>query len=429
MKTKAVRLYGERDLRLEAFELPALRDDEILARVVSDSICMSSYKAAMQGTAHKRIPADAAQNPVIIGHEFCGELVDVGAKWAGRYKAGDKFVIQPALNYKGSLDAPGYSYRFVGGNATYVIMPNEVMEMNCLLHYNGAAWYMGSLAEPLSCVIGACHASYHTTPGSYEHTMGIRPGGKAAILAGLGPMGLALVDYLIHCDKQPSLLVVTDIDEYRLTRAAEILDFDFARKRGMEIKLINTAQAEASERELRALAPEGYDDVFVFAPVAPVVEQGDRLLARDGCLNFFAGPADSAFSAKLNFYNVHYNAAHLTGTSGGNIDDMLEAVDMIGRGLLNPSILVTHIGGLDAVIGTTLNLPHIPGGKKLIYTHISLPLTAIANFAQAGQTDPLFARLAEITSKTQGLWNPEAEEYLLANAASIDTAGTGKAVE
>ena len=38
MKTKAVRLYGEKDLRLEEFELPPIREDEILARVISDSI-------------------------------------------------------------------------------------------------------------------------------------------------------------------------------------------------------------------------------------------------------------------------------------------------------------------------------------------------------------------------------------------------------
>ena len=110
MKTKAVRLYGKMDLRTEEFELPAIKDDEILARVISDSICMSSYKAAMQGADHKRVPSDVAENPIIIGHEFCGELVEVGAKWQDTYHVGDKFVIQPALNYKGSLSAPGYSY-------------------------------------------------------------------------------------------------------------------------------------------------------------------------------------------------------------------------------------------------------------------------------------------------------------------------------
>lgn len=100
MKTKAVRIYGKNDLRLEEFELPKIKDDEILAKVISDSICMSSHKAAVQGSDHKRVPKDIAENPVIIGHEFCGEIVEVGAKWADEFKPGEKFGIQPALNYK-----------------------------------------------------------------------------------------------------------------------------------------------------------------------------------------------------------------------------------------------------------------------------------------------------------------------------------------
>jgi L-sorbose 1-phosphate reductase len=87
--------------------------------------------------------------------------------------------------------------------------------------------------------------------------------------------------------------------------------------------------------------------------------------------------------------------------------------------LLNPSILVTHIGGLDAVIDTTLNLPKIPGGKKLIYTGISLPLTAIADFKELGKASPLFAELYRLTEKTNGLWNAQAENYLLSNAKEI----------
>jgi len=49
MKTKAVRLYGKMDLRLEEFELPAIKEDEILVKVSADSLCMSSYKAAKLG--------------------------------------------------------------------------------------------------------------------------------------------------------------------------------------------------------------------------------------------------------------------------------------------------------------------------------------------------------------------------------------------
>ena len=75
MKTKAVRLHGEMDLRLDEFELPKMKEDEILARVVSDSLCVSTYKAAKQGKAHKRVHDDIADNPAVVGHEFCGEIV------------------------------------------------------------------------------------------------------------------------------------------------------------------------------------------------------------------------------------------------------------------------------------------------------------------------------------------------------------------
>ena len=419
MKTTAVRIYGKNDLRMESFELPEIKDSEILARVVSDSICMSSYKAAMQGAEHKRVPDDVAENPTIIGHEFCGELVKIGAKWADRYKAGDKFVIQPSINYKGSLDAPGYSFKYIGGDATYIVIPEEVMIMNCLLPYESDNFFCGSLTEPLSCVIGAFHASYHTERGSYEHKMGIKKGGRMAILAGVGPMGLAAIDYIIHCPLRPSVLIVTDIDDARLSRAEQLLSPEEAMKNGVKLTYINTANIESPDEHLKEIAGGAFDDVFVFAPVASVIETADKMLGADGCLNFFAGPTNTQFSAPFNFYNVHYSSTHIVGTSGGNTDDMIESIEMIKESKLTPAILVTHIGGLDSVVETTLNLPRIPGGKKLIYTGISLPLTAISEFEEKGKNDPLFAKLAEIVAKTNGLWNSEAEKYLLENAKPL----------
>ena len=415
MKTTAVRLYGKEDLRLETFDLPEITENEILARIVSDSICMSSFKAAEQGPAHKRVPDDVAENPIIIGHEFCGEIVQVGAKWQNDFKAGDRFAIQPAINYKGSLAAPGYSYKYIGGDATYIVIPSEVMETGSLLAYNGEGFFHGSLAEPVSCVIGAFHAQYHTTNGCYEHKMGIVEGGKMAILAGVGPMGLGAVDYAIHGPRRPKLLVVTDIDDARLARAATLYTVEDAKANGVELVYLNTGCADAVEKLMALSGNTGYDDVMCFAPVRPVVEQGDKILGRDGCLNFFAGPLDPQFKAEFNFYNVHYASTHIVGTSGGNTDDMREALALMEQGKINPAGMITHVGGIDAVIPTTLNLPNIKGGKKLIYTGINLPLTAIADFAELGKTDPLFAKLAEIVEKSNMLWSIEAEKALLAH--------------
>jgi len=419
MKTTALRIYGKMDLRLESFELPPAGEDGIIAEVICDSLCMSSYKASKQGPDHKRVPDDCDKNPTIIGHEFAGRILEVGDRWKHQFRPGDKFGIQPALMYKGSLDAPGYSFPTVGGDATHVRIPSCVMEMDCLLKYEGDAFFMASLSEPMSCLIGACKAQYHIPPGTYEHHMGIVENGHVACLASAGPMGLGLIDFLVHGGRAPRLLVVTDIDQARLDRAKAILTPEDARLNGVELIYLNTAEGNAVENLRNLTEGSGYDDVFVLAPVAPVVEQGDAILGRDGCLNFFAGPTDSAFSANFNFYNVHYGGTHIVGTSGGNTQDIKDALELMGRGKINPAMMITHVGGLTAAREATLHLPDIPGGKKLLYTHADFPLTAITDFEEKGKTNRFFAELHEVCDQHGGLWSLEAENIVLEKAPKL----------
>lgn len=287
------------------------------------------------------------------------------------------------------------------------------MENDCLLKYNGEGYYPASLAEPISCVVGAMHANYHTTPGVYKHDMEIVQGGNMAILAGVGPMGLAAINYAIRRkDRQPKLLVVTDIDQTRLDRAASLYTVEAAASNNIDLRYVNTREMSAEDLKGLTEGGKGFDDVFVFAPVPMLIEQGDAILGQDGCLNFFAGPSNPDFYAKFNFYDVHYQFTHIVGTSGGNTDDMKESLEYMSEGL-DPAGLVTHIGGLDAVIDTTLDLPNIPGGKKLIYTHLEMPLTAIADFEEKGKSNPLYAKLDASCKKHNGLWNVEAEALLL----------------
>ena len=207
---------------------------------------------------------------------------------------------------------------------------------------------------------------------------------------------------------------MTDIDDARLARAEALFPVAEAAKKGITLKYVNTGKLADPVDELKKLSGgTGYDDVFVFAPVRPVVEQGDAILGRDGCLNFFAGPTDNKFSAMLNFYEVHYGAHHIVGTSGGNLDDMAECLTMTAKHQLDPSVMITHIGGLDAARETILNLPKIPGGKKLIYNKIEMPLTAIEEFGKAALKDKRFGDLDDICKAHNGLWCTEAEEYIL----------------
>jgi threonine dehydrogenase-like Zn-dependent dehydrogenase len=427
VETYAIRIYGENDLRLEKFQLPDLKPDEILMEIVTDSTCLSSYKAAKQGIKHKRIPKNISKEPTIIGHEFSGFILQVGDKYKNNWKVGQKCTIQPAINYEngpvGILSAPGYSYRYIGGNATKVIVTKDVLEMDCLLEYTGDAYYKASLAEPMSCIIGAAHAQYHLKIGNYNHINGIIDGGNTAILGGAGPMGFGAISYFINGPRKPKLLVVTDVDDDRLKRAKTYFSEEYSQKRGVRLVYINPDKENVIERVRELTNNKMMNDVFVFASVKSIIEQGQKLLGFEGTLNFFAGPPDSDFSANLNFYDVHYNYHKVVGTSGGNTDDMKEALKLMSDGLIDPSFMISHIGGLNAGVETILNLPSIPGGKKLLYTHISMPLTAISDFEElSGQEGPLrelYKGLAKIVKQNNNIWCTEAEQYLMKNAQQL----------
>ena len=167
--------------------------------------------------------------------------------------------------------------------------------------------------------------------------------------------------------------------------------------------------------ELKALSVDGkgFDDVFVYVPVRGVAELGNKILAYDGGMNLFAGPTDSKFSADVNLYDCHYNATKILGSTGGNIDDMKEAIDRAARKEIKPAVMITHVGGIDSIVDTTKNLPDIPGGKKLTYLHINMPMTAISDLRSLAKDDPFFNDLADICDKHNGLWSAEAEKALL----------------
>ncbi|MBP1044764.1 zinc-binding dehydrogenase [Enterococcus sp. BWM-S5] len=409
MKTKAVRLYGKKDLRLEEFELPAIKEDEILASVITDSICMSTWKLANQGADHKKAPDDLAENPIIIGHEFCGEILEVGKKWQEKFKPGEKYVVQANLQLSDRPDCPGYSYAYTGGDATYIILSKDVMEQDCLIPYNGETYFEGSLIEPLSCVIGAFEANYHLIENSYEHEMGIKEDGALLIMGGTGPMGLLAIDYALHGERKPKKVVVTDVNEEKLQRAEAL----YPSQNGIEVFYVNVKDEQNQVEKLQKTINGKFDDIFVMIPVAQVMTEASALLNPDGCLNFFAGPQDKAFSAPINFYDLHYSFTHYVGTSGGNTEDMRKAVALIESKKVHVANVVTHILGLNAVGETTLNQPEIGGGKKLVYTHKNFERTDLNDLKQ------LDKQLEEIVKRNDGIWSKEAEEYVLTHFSEI----------
>lgn len=412
MKTRAVRLYGVDDIRLDTFELPEIKDDEILVKVVSDSICMSTWKTVKQGEKHKRVPNDVKEHPIIIGHEFAGDIVKVGKKWQDTFKPGQKFAQQPAI--PGQMESPGYSYELCGGDTEYCIFPNDILEAGCVWTFDGDSYFASSVAEPVSCCIGGYHTNYHTKPGGYQHIMGTKKDGNLIILGGCGPMGLGAISYGLTYENKPKRIVVTEINDERIERAREVISEEEAKEHGVELIYVNTSKMDDQVKGLMELSEgKGYDDVFVYIPNQAVCEIGNQIMAYDGCMNLFAGPTDPKFSANVNLYDCHYSRSKIIGSTGGTIDDMKEAIDKNNAGLINSAVMITHVGGLDSVVETTKDLPNVPGGKKLVYTHINMPMTAIEDFGKLGESDPFFKELDAVCKANKGLWSSEAEKMLL----------------
>lgn len=414
MKTRAAVLAGKNKIYIREFELPEITEDELLVKVISDSVCLSTYKAFIRGEEHKRVPENVSEHPAIAGHEFAGIIETVGKSLKDKFKEGQRFVLQPAMGLDSGYSA-GYSYEYFGGNATYCIIPKIAIDLGCVLPLNGIYFANASLAEPMSCIIGAFHANYHTKQYVYKHDMGIKEGGKVALLGCAGPMGLGAIEYAINGPIKLKLVVVVDINEAKLNRAASLIKVEEAKEKGVELIYLNTENIDTVEELMKLSGGKGYDDVFVFAAVKQLIETADDILGNDGCLNYFAGPTDNNFKAPFNFYKVHYEGTHIVGTSGGSTGDMLESIELSEKGLINPSLMITHVGGLNAVPDTIRNLPNIPGGKKLIYPHIEMELTAIEDFEKLGKNNEFYRKLSEICKKNNNVWCEEAEKFLLNN--------------
>ncbi len=417
MKTTAVRLYGANDLRLEEFELPEIGEREVLLRVVSDSLCASTYKAVKQGSAHKRVPHDIAENPVIIGHEMCGEIVKVGDAIKDNWKEGQKIVIQPALKLESGYD-PGYSYKYIGGSATYAVVPEIVMERGCMIPYEGDSFFAGSLVESIGCVLRGYKGFYHTDYENYIRTDGAKRGGRLAILGGAGPMGIGAVE-LATGYAGVSQVVVTDLNSDRLAYAESKCTPENAKKKGCELIYLNTGELDDPVKKLIEISDGGFDDVFVMVPVPALFTMAEQICRADGCVNFFAGPAIHNMQGSLNLYRVHYDGIHVVGTAGSIPEDTIDTIHLIEEKAINPGAIVSHILGLGAVIDAIMAMERPSGAKKVCYPALDLPLVAIEDFAELGKTDPLYAELDKIVKRNGGLWCAEAEKYLLENAPRI----------
>jgi (R,R)-butanediol dehydrogenase/meso-butanediol dehydrogenase/diacetyl reductase len=181
--------HGPGDLRLESVTEPEPGAGDVKLRVLYNGICGSDLHEYYDGPVTTRItphPLTGVKNPVILGHELCGEVVSCGAGVVD-LAPGDLVAVEPLetcgrchwcvagqYNHCPDLALHGYN-REGGGLAEYTVVRRSMAHR--LPH--GMTPVQGALIEPLA-------VAWHTANRCRLEA------GQTAVIHGAGPIGIGV---------------------------------------------------------------------------------------------------------------------------------------------------------------------------------------------------------------------------------------------
>jgi len=376
---------GFAHLQIKRVPVPRPGPRQMLARVDAAGICTSLIKLVEQGPAHSQVYGwDLERFPLILGDEGCVTLLEVGQELASRYHAGERYVVQPAvdhppINYPERYRDAGrgvakvaVGYTLPGHLAEYILITEETVAAGCLLPvpHGSFPFAHAALSEPVSCCVSAqdhhVHLLQQTPLGPRQIIKGLKPGGVTVVI-GAGAMGRMHVD--VALSYQPRAIAVADLVEERLELVRTLLG-PRAEGLGIDLRAINPATADVNEVVNRLTNYAGADDVIVAVGSKQAIESAQRLAGRGAVLDLFGGLKKGADVIGLDTGIVHYNEVNVTGSSGGSPWDIARTLELMAKAEFDAARHITRIGDLEhAVEFLRMIRAQEIDGKAIVYPH------------------------------------------------------------
>jgi L-iditol 2-dehydrogenase len=322
---KAALLYGVKDLKVEDVAMPKLERGEVLVKVKAATTCGTDLKIFQRGYVERVI-----RLPTIFGHEWAGDVVEVGEgldwpKKGMRVRAGNSApCLHCAMCQKGKYNLCENMIWLWGAYAEYIKVPARMVFVNMQEIPPQVSYEEAAITEPLACVLHGVDEAR------------LKLGDTVAII-GAGPIGL------LH------LLTV------RRMGAAKVLMIDlvderlkFAEKLGADVT-INGKTGDAVERVRQLTGGYGADVVIEAIGLPATWEQALRLVRKGGTVLEFGG-CPPGTEIRVSTEMLHYGEVTVLGAFHATPLLFRKALDLIASGTIDVRPLVTRRMMLEEIV-------------------------------------------------------------------------------
>jgi threonine dehydrogenase-like Zn-dependent dehydrogenase len=373
---------------------------QMLARVDAAGICTSLIKLVEQGPSHKQLYGwDLERFPLILGDEGSVTLVEVGRDLKDRFRAGERYVVQPAVDHPPINHRERYrdggrgiakvavGYTLPGHLAEYLLITEETIAAGCLLPVPDPAFphAHAAMSEPISCCVSAqdhhLHLTQKTPLDPRQAARGLKPGGLTVVI-GAGAMGRMHVDLALSY--KPRAILVADFVEARLELVKALLG-PRAERAGIALETVNPGKSDLNQRVNELTNYAGADDVIVAVGSKKAIESAQSLVGRGAVLDLFGGLKKGEDVIGLDTGIVHYQEINVTGSSGGSPWDIARTLELMTRGEIDAGCHITRIGDLEhAAEFLRMIMAQEIDGKAVVYPHRRTPEILTVNSWSGG---------------------------------------------
>lgn len=315
-KMRAAMLYGVKDLQVEDVEKPQMGSGEVLVKIKAATTCGTDLKIFQRGYVEKIIKL-----PTIFGHEWAGDVVEVGEgvmwpKKGMRIRAGNSApCLRCKMCQKGKYNLCKDMLWLWGAYAEYISVPARTVRVNTQEIPPHVTYEEAAITEPLACVLH----------GAEE--VGIKLGDTAAII-GAGPIGL--LHLFVAKKLGAGRIIISDLVDERL---------EFARKLGAD-ETINAGTEDAVKKVKQLTNGYGADVVIEAIGLPATWEQALKMVCKGGTVLEFGG-CPPGTKIEVGTELLHYGEMTVMGAFHATPTHFKKALNLIASGVLDVKPLVT----------------------------------------------------------------------------------------